>query len=129
MLFASLYLCVFFGILQFASINHRFVLVRGRFLREGDSCITPYDRSGLANRSVGIPARTVILLFLRGLLDYVLGSQRFRGIVVWASLPALRFYFFEGTIGLRPWIAEVSPMVVRGRFATQTILFFYWLFV
>jgi hypothetical protein len=39
-------------------------------------------------------------------------------MVVRAGMPTLPFYFFEGTIGLRPWIAEVSQMEVRAGMPT-----------
>jgi hypothetical protein len=45
-------------------------------------------------------------------------------MVMRAGMPTLPYYFFEGTIGLRPWIAEVSPMVVRAGMPTLPFYFF-----
>jgi hypothetical protein len=39
-------------------------------------------------------------------------------MVVRAGMPTLLFYFFEGTVGLRPWIAAVSQMEVRAGMPT-----------
>ncbi len=39
-------------------------------------------------------------------------------MVVRAGMPTLPFYFFEGTVGLHPWIAAVSQMVVRAGMPT-----------